>query len=454
VSSRALHAAAFEDPETAQHLSDAARVQAMLDCEVALAEAQAALGIVPQSCLAALRRAARAEEHDLASLGRQATEAGNLAIPLVRSLTQRVAALDPDAARYVHWGATSQDIVDSALALQLRKIGPVILRHLRRCGDAAAGHARTHVDAIMPGRTWLQHAAPITFGLKAAGWLDALARVRVRVAEAFAACAVLQLGGATGTLAALGPRALEVAEAMAARLGLAVPDLPWHAHRDRVADLAGALGVATGTLGKIAHDLALLAQTEVGEVLEAAREGRGGSSTLPHKRNPVAASSIATAALRAPGLVATLLHALPQEHERGIAGWQAEWETLPDLLALGAGAARTLAEALEGLEVRTDRMRENLGATHGMIHAEALAMRLAERIGKAEAHARVEAACRKALRDGTELLEVLRQDPETRLALDPAELERTLAAGPDVGMARTLVERALARWKTSGDAHG
>ena len=453
MSTRGLHGAAFEDPETAQHLSDLARVQALLDCEVALAEAQAALGVVPQSCIAVLQRAARAADYDLASLGREAAEAGNLAIPLVRSLTRRVASLDPDAARYVHWGATSQDILDTALALQLRGIQPVILRHLRRCGDAAAAHARAHVDAIMPGRTWLQHAAPITFGLKAAGWLDALARVRARVAEAFAASAILQLGGAAGTLAALGPHALDVAEAMAARLGLAVPDLPWHAHRDRIADLASALGVATGTLGKIARDLALLAQTEVDEVREAASEGRGGSSALPHKRNPVAASAVATAALRAPGLVATLLHALPQEHERGIAGWQAEWETLPDLLALSAGAARTLAEALEGLEVRTDRMRENLAATHGLIHAEALAMRLAERHGKAEAHARVEAACRRALHEDRDLLEVLKEDPETLRDLDPAQLERTLAPEAEIGMARILVERALARWKTSGDAH-
>ena len=442
---------ALSDPEAEQHLCDAARVQAMLDCEVALAEAQAALGVVPQSCVAPLRRAARAPDYDLAALLREAVEAGNLAIPLLGQLTQRVAALDPDAARYVHWGATSQDILDSALALQLRKVRPVVLRQLRRCGDAAAAHAARHVDAVMPGRTWLQHAAPTTFGLKAASWLDALSRVRTRAAQAFAATAVLQLGGATGTLAALGPRALDVAEGMAARLDLAVPDLPWHAHRDRIADLASALGVAVGTLGKIALDLALLAQTEVGEALEAAREGRGGSSTLPHKRNPVAASRVATAALRAPGLVATLLHALPQEHERGIAGWQAEWSTLPELIALAACAARALADALEGLEVRTDRMRENLDASHGTLFAEALAMRLAERLGKAEAHARVADACRKALREERELLDVLKQDRE--LGLDPALLERALAPESEIGAARILVERALARWKISGDAH-
>ncbi len=443
-----------EDPEVEQQLSPAAEVQALLDCELALAEAQASLGIVPQSCIAALRRAAHAADYDLESLAREAADAGNLAIPLVKQLTQRVAALDPDAARYVHFGATSQDILDSALALRLRAIGPALLHQLRRCGDAAAAHARRHVDSVMPGRTWLQHAAPITFGLKAAGWLDALGRVRARLAEAFAACAVLQLGGATGTLAALGPRALEVAEAMGARLGLAVPDLPWHAHRDRIADLASALGVATGTLGKIARDLALLAQTEVGEVLEAAREGRGGSSTLPHKRNPVAAAQVATAALRAPGLVATLLSALPQEHERGIAGWQAEWTTLPELLGLAAGAARTLADALEGLEVRSDRMRANLDATHGLIFAEQLAMQLAARIGKAAAHERVAAACRKALREERALLEVVKEDTELLRQLDLAELERALAPEAEIGAARALVERALARWKTSGDAHG
>ena len=432
----------FGDEEVARHLSDAARLQAMLDVEVALVDAQVQLGIVPRSCAAPIRDAARGSLYDPVAIAAEAANAGNLAIPLVRQLTRHVAAAAPDAARYVHWGATSQDIIDTGLVLQLRAAVFPILAHLERAESAAARHAREHIDTLMPGRTWLQQATPITFGLKAAGWLDALDRQRTAIATSRDEASVLQFGGAAGTLAALGEQGPAVAERLATLLGLACPDIPWHAHRDRLARFACALGVACGVLGKIARDLALLAQTEVGEAAEAKP---GGSSTMPHKQNPVGASVAIAAALRAPGLVATMLTAMPQEHERGLGGWQAEWFVLPELLLVTAGAARTMADTLETLRVDATRMRANLDLTDGLVLGEAVTMALATRMGKPDAHARVEEASRRAVRDGTSLAEALAADAEVLRHMARDEIERRLAPEAYLGAASTFVERVLAR---------
>ena len=324
-----LHGRALGDEGVAAHFSGRAQLQGMLDVEAALAGAEAAVGVVPASCVEPIRAAARAELYDCARIADEATETGNPVIPVVRRLTERVAAADADAARFVHWGATSQDVLDTGLVLQLRAAAPAVIDHLARGARAAAGHARRYAGATMAGRTWLQQATPVTFGLKAAGWADALDRAWRRLAAALDEALVLQFGGAAGTLAALGSQGLAVTGALAARLGLPAPDLPWHAHRDRFAQLACALGVAAGAAGKIGRDVALLAQTEVGEVAERAAPGRGGSSTMPQKRNPVAAATALAAAGRAPGLVATMLGALVQEHERGLGGWQVEWDRCP-----------------------------------------------------------------------------------------------------------------------------
>jgi len=432
----------FGDPEVAVHFSDQARLQAMLDVEAALAESEAELGLVPRECVTAIRTAARATLYDRAELGAEAAQQGNVAIPLIRHLTKHVAAADPQSARYVHWGATSQDVIDTALVLQLRAAVPQLLAHIARAAGHGARLARAHAATVMAGRTWLQQATPTTFGLKAAGWVDALDRQHAAVTAALNTAAVLQFGGASGTLAALGDRGPAVAERLAAALGLANPDLPWHAHRDRLVHLGCALGVACGVLGKIARDIALLAQTEVGEV----RDGRGGgSSTMPHKQNPVGASVALAASLRAPGLVASLLAAMPQEHERGLGGWQAEWSTLPELVMVTAGAARAIADTLETLTVDAARMRENLQRTRGLILAEAVTMALAGRIGKADAHARVEEASRRAVRDQISLGDALAEDPEVMRYMGRDELERRLAPEEYLGAARTFVERVLSR---------
>jgi 3-carboxy-cis,cis-muconate cycloisomerase len=297
----------------------------------------------------------------------------------------------------------------------------------------------------MAARTLLQQAVPTTFGLKAAGWLEAVARSRRRITAALEAVQVLQFGGASGTLAALGAHGLAVAEALAEGLSLRLPDLPWHAHRDRLADLACALGVAAGTLGKIGRDLALLAQTEVAEAVPAPAPGQGGSSTMPHKRNPVAAAVAVAASVRAPGLVATMLAAMPQEHERGLGGWPAEWETLPELVRLAAGAARAIADALETLVVDTGRMRANLEASRGLPLAEAIRMALVAPLGRAGAQSLVEAACQRAVEQQRPLAEVLAEDPAVTAHLDPAEIRRRLSPEGYLGSAQAMIERVLSR---------
>jgi 3-carboxy-cis,cis-muconate cycloisomerase len=435
----------FGDADVADHLSDRARLQAMLDVEAALADVEAELGVVPRGAVEPIRAAADAGRYDVRAIAAAAARDGNLAIPLVRHLTKEVEAIDASAARYVHWGATSQDILDTGLVLQLQRAVPPILAHLDRAAAAAASHARRHVDTVMAGRTWLQHSTPVTFGVKAAGWLDALMRQRASLGMALEDARVVQFGGASGTLAALGDKGVAVADRLAARLGLAAPDLPWHAHRDRLARLACALGVTCGTLGKIARDVSLLAQTEVGE---AAEQQTGGSSAMPHKRNPVGASVALAAAVRAPGLVATLLAAMPQEHERGLGGWQAEWTTLPELVLVTAGASRAVASMLEGLVIDAARMRENLERTGGLIASERVAMALAAHVGRTDAHRLVEHAAQRTQGGGT-LADALASDPAVTRYLTRDEIDRHLSAESYVGAVRALVERVVRRFARS-----
>ena len=430
--------------ELATHFSSTARLQALLDVEAALAEAEASLGVIPRAAAAPIRQAARAELYDAVAIESEARQAGNLAIPLVRHLTARVASADAVSARYVHWGATSQDIIDTALVLQLRDSVPAIIADLARAADAAAGHARRHRATPMAGRTWLQQATPITFGLKAAGWLDALDRVTSALRSALDAALVLQLGGASGTLAALGDQGPAVASAMGEGLALAVAPIPWHAHRDRLAALACALGVATGTAGKIARDLGLLAQTEVAEAHDPPGEA-GGSSSMPHKTNPVRAAIAIAAAVRAPGLVATMLSAMPQEHERGLGGWQAEWDTLPELVTSAGDAARAVAGALDTLVVDPARMRSNLDITGGLVLAEAVALRLAAALGKADAHAHIERAARRAAGEHRRFADVLAEDPAVTAILDRSSIEQALSADDYLGSAEIFVANVLAR---------
>ncbi len=425
--------------------ADRGRLQGMLDFEAALAMAEAACGIVPANAVAPITAQCRAESFDIAVLGREAANTGNIAIPLVKHLTAKVRAGNEDAARYVHWGATSQDVMDTGLVLQLRQAIAIMEPDLARLAKALAILADKHKATVMAGRTWLQQALPITFGLKVAGWVDAVQRHQVRMAEIKPRLLMLQFGGAAGTLASLGANGLKVATALAHELKLGLPALPWHAERDRLVEFASWLGGLAGITGKIARDVSLMMQSEIGEAFEAAGAGKGGSSTMPHKRNPVACASILAAATRAPGLVATMLAAMPQDHERGLGGWHAEWETLPDLTMTAGGALHLCVGLIDGLEVDAARMRHNLDATNGLIMAEALAMALAEKLGKAEAHHAVEAACKRAVAEQRHLRAVVADDPAIAKHFDAKQLDQLFDPTRYTGVASLFIDRALKR---------
>jgi 3-carboxy-cis,cis-muconate cycloisomerase len=420
-------------------VSDRAWIAAMLEFEAALAAAEARAGVIPGEAAAAIAAACDPRRFDAEALGREARAAGNPAAPLVRALTE---AVEGDAARFVHWGATSQDAMDTASMLVARRSLALIGEQLDAVADACARLAEAHRRTAMPGRTLLQQALPTTFGLKAAGWLVAVLDARRRLA---AVPLAVELGGAAGTLASLGGEGLRVLGLVAERLELEEPVVPWHTARTRVAELGAALALAAGTLEKLALDVTLLAQTEVAEAAEAG-DGRGGSSTLPHKRNPVGSALAIACARRVRGEASILLGAMAQEHERGAGAWQAEWEALGGALAYTGGAAAAAREVLDGLEVRPERMRENLAATDGLVLAESVSMAMAERVGRLAAHELVAAASRRALDAGRPLRDELLGDAEIRSRLSPEEIDAALDPASYLGSAEALVERALTRY--------
>jgi 3-carboxy-cis,cis-muconate cycloisomerase len=419
------------------------RVQRMLDFEAALARAEGRVGVIPKAAAAAIAASCRVGLFDLEALARDTRSAGNLAIPMVKQLTALVGKGDADATRYVHWGATSQDAIDTGLVLQLRDALALIGDDLKRLCDHLTALCEKHRRTVVAGRTWMQHAVPTVFGMKTAGWLDAMVRHQGRLAELRARVLVLQFGGAAGTLAPLGSQGLAVAKALAQELGLDLPALAWHAERDRVAEVAATLALLTGSLGKIARDISLQMQTEVGEVSEPSGRGRGGSSTMPHKRNPVACAVVLAAAARVPGLTGTMLAAMSQEHERGLGGWHAEWETLPQIVRLSGGALHHLVETVAGLEIDARRMRQNLELTRGLIFAEAVAVALAKHMGKPAAHEVVEAASRRAIVEKQHLREVLRADAQVTAALKAEEIDELFEPLNYLGVADQWIDRAI-----------
>jgi 3-carboxy-cis,cis-muconate cycloisomerase len=422
---------------------DRTMLQHMLDFEAALARAEADMGVIPRNAVDPIARACKADAFDLAALAEAATRSGNLAIPMVKTLTALVAKSDPEAARYVHWGATSQDVIDTAAMLTLRLGIDVLLDDCDRAITGFAKLARKHRNTAMVGRTWLQHALPMPFGLKLAEYASALHRSRQRLRQLRETLA-LQFGGAAGTLAALGDKGLAVAERLAAELKLHLPEAPWHTHRDRIADAASVLAILAGTCGKIARDVSLMMQTDVGEAFEPSGEGRGGSSTMPHKRNPVAAASALGASTMAPNLAATIFAAQVQDHERSAGPWHAEWPTLPTLMLVTSGALAATVDMAEGLEVDAARMRQNLDATSGLIMAEAVAFALAEKIGKADAHHLVEAAAKKAVAEKKHLREVLASDSRVASQLDASRIAQLFEPMAYQGVSQALIDRLLA----------
>ncbi len=424
-------------------LDDRARLQRMLDFEVALARAEAAVGVVPALATDPIAAAARADRYDLKTLGEEAVAAGNIAIPLINALTAEVAKTDAAAAGYVHWGATSQDVIDTALVLELKAVIDALTADLNRAIEGFTTLAGRYRRTAVVGRTWMQHALPMPFGLKLAGYAAALARSRERLRRLRREALVLQFGGAVGTLAALNDRGLDVAERLAALLDLPLPEAPWHSHRDRLAEIASAFTILTGTCGKIARDVSLLMQSDVAEAFEPASPGRGGSSTMPHKRNPIAAAAALAAATIAPNLLATIMAAQVQEHERALGGWQAEWPTFPALALVTSGALNAIVDIAEGLEVDGERMRANLAETGGLIMAEAVAFALGAKLGKQEAHRIVEEASRKAVAAKRNLHDVLAEDDQVTLSLSVGELAKLFEPMGYQGAAQTFIDRIV-----------
>jgi len=423
---------------------DQGRVQAMLDFEAALARAEARVGLVPASAVAPIAAACDAALYDFAALGEAIATAGNSAIPLVKALGKQIAVTNAEAERYVHLGATSQDVMDSGLVLQLRQALELIERELAQLADSLAAQAQRFATTPLAGRTWLQHATPVTLGMKIAGWLGAVTRSRQRLQELKPRLLVLQFGGASGTLAALGQQALPIAEALAEELQLRLPEQPWHTQRDRIVEFGAVLGLIAGSLGKFGRDISLLMQTEAAEVFEPAAPGKGGSSTMPHKRNPVGAAVLIGAATRVPGLVSTLLSAMPQEHERSLGLWHAEWETLPEICCLVSGSLQQARLLADGLEVDAERMGRNLELTQGLVLAEAVSIVLAQRVGRDTAHHLLEQCCKRAVAEQRHLRAVLGDEPQVTAQLSSAELDDLLNPAHYLGQAHVWVERAVA----------
>jgi 3-carboxy-cis,cis-muconate cycloisomerase len=423
---------------------DQGRVQAMLDFEAALARAQARVGLIPSSAVAPIEAACSAGLYDFAVLGEAIATAGNSAIPLVKALGKQIAAQNAEAERYVHLGATSQDVMDSGLVLQLRRALELIESDLGQLGQTLATQAERYVATPLAGRTWLQHATPVTLGMKIAGWLGAVTRSRQRLAELKPRLLVLQFGGASGTLAALGEQAMPIAQALAEELQLALPEQPWHTQRDRVVEFGAVLGLIAGSLGKLGRDVSLLMQTEAAEVFEPSAPGKGGSSTMPHKRNPVGAAVLIGAATRVPGLLSTLFSAMPQEHERSLGLWHAEWETLPEICCLVSGSLQQALLIAQGLEVDAGRMAHNLDLTQGLVLAEAVSIVLAQRVGRDTAHHLLERCCKRAVAEQRHLRAVLGDEPQVTAELSAAELDHLLDPAHYLGQAKTWVERAVA----------
>ena len=424
-------------------MSDRALVDAMVEFEVALLRALATLELAPVAAADELAAVVErgAVELDLAELGRGTGQQGTPVPALLRALRRQ---LSDGASAHLHKGATSQDVVDTAMMLVTRNALDLLVRDLSAAADACASLVTRYRDAIEPGRTLLQQALPVTFGLKAAGWLAGIDGVAADLRTVRDREVAIQFGGAVGTLASLGDRGLDVAGELAGELGLPAPDAPWHTVRLRPVRIASALGASLGVMGKIGRDVVLLAQTEVAEVSEGGGEGRGGSSTMPHKRNPVGAVGLVACAQRAPGLVATMLGAMAQEHERGAGSWQAEWETLPELLRLTGSAAATLKELLEGLEVHPAKMRSDMEVTGGLVMSESVAAALAPALGRPDAQELVEKAARRSVDSGRPFRDVLLEVPAVADSLGVDGLDAALEPRAYLGVTAELIDRTLA----------
>ena len=430
----------FGTPEMRAVFTDEALVSRYLEAEAALARAQARAGIVPHEAAAAIDAASRSVVIDYEKLRHETEIVGYPILPLVHQL----AAAAGEAGRYVHWGATTQDIMDTANVLQIRDALGIVDRDLKEVRTILADMARKHRDTPMAGRTHLQQALPITFGYKAAVWLASIDRHIERVAEALPRVLVGEFSGAAGTLASLGEGGLHVQKLFCDELGLAQPPITWHVARDGIAEAVTLLGLITGTLGKIATDVMLMSATEFGEVSEPFVPGRGASSTMPQKRNPISSELMLAAAKAVRQHVATMLDGMIHDFERATGPWHLEWVALPESFLLTASALANAKFMLAGLVVHEDRMRANLCLTHGLIVAEAVMMAAAPRLGRQHAHDVVYDACRKAIEGGGTLAAILADVPEVVDALGGVDaVRRRCDPANYLGLCGEMIDRVL-----------
>jgi 3-carboxy-cis,cis-muconate cycloisomerase len=434
----------FSTAEMADTFSLEAHVRGMLVFEAALASAEARAGIIPEEAANSIAKSCRENVFDVAALYREAEVAGTPVIPLVRMLT---AHMGEDAKKFVHWGATSQDAIDTAMMLQMRDAIDLLISGLLDVCELCKNLAEQHRHTLMPGRTLMQQAVPITFGLKAARWLAVAVRQVYTLREHRKSSLAVQLGGAAGTLASLGDKGRQVVDLLADELGLPAPDLPWHSERDRIAEIAGTLGVIAGAMAKIASDVAHLAQTEVGEASEGTMPGRGGSSAMPQKHNPVDAAFAIASARLAIGEVAVILSGMMQEHERAVGGWQAEWVALPNLFRYTSGAVDHVRGMISGLKVDPERMSANVEMTQGLIMAESLTMALAPHIGKPEAQRIVKNLCDRAVMLGMHLRQVALEDVDVQAILSLEETDCAFDPGEYLGSTSVFIDRALSAYR-------
>jgi len=438
-----LNSFLFSTPEISRVFSTVEQMRAMTRFEWALSCALESNGLAEAGSGAVLEQLLQADFVDLGALALEAKDAGNVAIPFVRQLTAAVTARSETAARSVHLGATSQDVLDTALVLQMREALDLLEAPLTRLDEALLDQVRRHRDTVMLGRTWLQPGPPTTLGLKLAGVLTALRRDRERIRAEGERVLVLQFGGAVGTLASLGAAGGAISADLSRVLDLAEPELPWHTQRDSLVAMTQVLAILTGTLAKFGRDIALLMQAEVSEVSEGAGVGRGGSSTMPHKHNPVASAALIAIHAKMPGLVATLLHAMPQEHERGPGLWQAEWDIVPEAFRLASASVAYAIEIAEGMKVDARRMQANMESTLGLPLSEAVSIALAPRIGRVAAHDLLRQAADRAQTENRRLSDVLKQMPEVKKHLNDKQIDELLDARNYLGSAQRFIARVI-----------
>jgi len=438
----------FRSPSVEPLFTDSATVQSILNFEAALARAQCRAGLISPTIAETISSSCRVELIDLPALAQAMPSAGNLAIPLLKQLNSVVARNSPQASRYVHFGATSQDALDTGLVLQLRSAILALHSDLDAIVAALISLSEAHRKTLLVARTWLQHALPTTFGYITAGWLDAFLQHGQRLDKQRENSLALQFGGAAGTLAALGDRGWQVAKLLAEELSLPLPRIPWHSQRERIAEVASTLGLLSGTMAKVARDFSLYMQTEIGELSEPPATGRGGSSTMPHKQNPVASAAILASTTRVPALVNTVLAGLAGEYQRSLGAWQSEWEVVPEIVRLTASGSHQLANLLPRLVIHSDKMRANLELTHGLIYAEAVSLALSEKLDRASAHKLVEAACRLGQAEKRHLRDILSTDPEVTAILSPENLASLFQPQKYLGSADSFIDIVLAAART------